>query len=121
MKQAIKEFTVFKEEMTEVFIDGKNTMPVSNINQLEGHVCGAFHGILISTGRTETAVTAERNEFKLTAFRAAVHGTAIRRVTAINHLLNVFNYSVARMKCINHFFIMICKDFLENIHEIIMM
>ncbi len=120
MKQAVKEYTVFKEEVTEIFVDGENAMPVSNINQFEGHVGGTFHGILIPAGRTETTVTAERNEFKFTTFRAAVHGTAIRRVTAINHLLDVFNHSVARMKSIYHFFIMICKDFLEDIHKIIM-
>ena len=38
----------------------------------------------------------------------------------MNHLLDVFDYSVARMKSIYHFFIMIGKDFLENIHMIIM-
>jgi hypothetical protein len=58
--------------------------------------------------------------FKFTAFRATVHGTAIRRVTTMNHLLDVFDYSVARMKSIYHFFIMISKDFLENIHMTIM-
>ena len=120
MKEAVKKFTIFKEEVAEVFIDGENTMPVSNINQLEGHVGGTFHGILIPAGRTETAVTAERNEFKFSAFRTAVHGATIRRVTTINHLLDVFNHSVARMKSIYHFFIMIGKDFLENIHMIIM-
>ena len=120
MKEAVKKFTIFKEEVAEVFIDGENTMPVSNINQFERHVGGTFHGILIPAGRAETTVTAERNEFKFTTFRAAVHGTAIRRVTAINHLLDVFNHSVARMKSIYHFFIMICKNFLKDIHKIIM-
>ena len=120
MKEAVKKFTIFKEEVAEVFIDGENTMPVSNINQFEGHVGGAFHRIFIPTGGTEATVTSEGNEFKFPAFGAAVHGTAIRRVTAINHLLDVFNHSVARMKSIYHFFIMICKDFLEDIHKIIM-
>lgn len=100
MEQAVEEFTVFKEERTEVFIDGENTMPVSGIDQLEGHVGGAFHRIFISASRTETAVTAEWNEFKFPTFRTAIHGTAIRRVTTMNHLLDVFNYSVARMKSI---------------------
>ena len=120
MKQAVKEIAVFKEEMTEVFIDGENTMPVSNINQFKGHIGGTFHRILIPTGRTEATVTAEGNEFEFSAFGAAVHGTTIRRVTTINHLLDVFHYCVARMKSIYHFFIMIGKDFLENIHMIIM-
>ena len=120
MEQAVEEFTVFKKEMTEIFVDGENTMSVSNINKLKGHVGGAFHRILIPTGGTETAVTSEGNKFKFTAFRATVHGTAIRRVTTMNHLLDVFDYSVARMKSIYHFFIMISKDFLENIHMTIM-
>ena len=120
MEQAVEEFTVFKKEMTKIFVDGENAMSVSNIKQLKGHVGGAFHGILIPTGRTETTVTTEGNEFKFTAFRAAVHGAAIRRVTTINHLLDVFNHSVARMESIYYFFVMIGKDFLENIHMIIM-
>ena len=38
----------------------------------------------------------------------------------MNHLLDVFNNSVARMECIYHFFIMISEDFLQNIHMISM-
>ena len=120
MKQAVKEYTVFKEEVAEVFIDGENTMPVSNINQFERHVGGTFHGILIAAGRAETAVAAERDELKVAAFWTAVHSAAKRRVTTVNHLLDIIDHSVARMKSIYHFFIMIGKDFLENIHKIIM-
>ena len=120
MEQAVEEFTVFKKEMTEIFVDGENTMPVGDIDQLEGHAGGAFHGVLIAASGTETAVTTEGNEFKLPAFRTAVHCTAIRRVTTMNHLLDVFNHSVARMKSIYHFFIMISEDFLQNIHMISM-
>ena len=112
MKQAIKEFTVFKEEMTEVFIDGKNTMPVSNINQLEGHVCGAFHGILISTGRTETAVTAERNKFKLSTVGATVHGTTKRGITTVDHFIDIFHLGFSGMKSIFNFFIIVGENFL---------
>lgn len=100
MEQAVKEFTVFKKEMTEIFVNGENTMPVSNVNQHKGHIGGAFHGILIPASGTETAVAAEGNKFKLATFRAAVHSTTIRRATTINHLLDVFNHSVARMKSI---------------------
>ena len=120
MEETVKESTIFKEEMTKVFVDGENTMPVGDIDQLEGHAGGAFHGVLIAASGTETAVTTEGNEFKLPAFRTAVHCTAIRRVTTMNHLLDVFNHSVARMKSIYHFFIMISEDFLQNIHMISM-
>lgn len=120
MEETVKESTIFKEEMTKVFVNGENTMPVGDIDQLEGHAGGAFHGVLIAASGTETAVTTEGNEFKLPAFRTAVHCTAIRRVTTMDHLLDVFNHSVARMESIYHFFIMISKDFLQNIHMISM-
>ena len=120
MEKAVKESTIFKEEMTKVFVNGENTMPVGDIDQLEGHAGGAFHGVLIAASGAETAVTTEGNEFKFPAFRTAIHGTAIRRVTTMNHLLDVFNHSVARMKSIYHFFIMISEDFLQNIHMISM-
>ena len=52
MKQAVKEFTVFKEEVTEIFVDGENAMPVKKIDQVKLHCGGAFHGRLIPTGGT---------------------------------------------------------------------
>lgn len=106
--------------MPQVFIDGKDTVSVLNVNDLKRHTGGTFHRILIATGRAEPAVTAEWNEFIVAAFRTAIHSTTERRVTTMNHLLDVFFDSVARMKGINHFFIMVGKDCLENIHTIIM-
>ena len=47
-------------------------MAVGDINQLKGHGCSALHGIEISTGRAETAVAAERDEFEFSTVRAAV-------------------------------------------------
>lgn len=120
MEQAVKEAAVFKEEMPQVLIDRKDTVPVRNVDELKRHVGGAFHGILIAAGRAETAVAAERDIFEVAAFRAAVHGTAKRGVTTVDHLLDVFDDSVARMKSINHFFVMICKDFLKDIHKVSM-
>ncbi len=120
MKEAAQKFLVFKEEMAEILIDGENTMSMRDIDQLEGHVGGAFHRIFITAGRTKAAVTAERNKFKFATLRAAVHGTAIRRATTINHLLDIFNNRVARMKSIYYCFIIVSKDFLKNIHMTIM-
>ena len=120
MEEAVEEGTVFEKERPEILIDSEDTMPVGDIDKLKGHTGSAFHGILVTAGGTEAAVTSEGNEFKFPTFGAAVHGTAIRRITTINHLLDVFNNCVARMKSIYHFFIMIGKDFLENIHKIIM-
>ena len=47
----------------ELFINGKNTMTVGDIDQLKGHGRSALHGVEIPTGRAEAAVAAERNKF----------------------------------------------------------
>lgn len=52
-----------KEEVTEVFVNSKDTMAVLDMNQFKGHAGGTFHGIFIATGRTETTMTAERPLF----------------------------------------------------------
>ena len=106
--------------MAKVLIYSKDTVSVRYIDELESHVGGTFHGILIAAGRAETAVAAERDELEVAAFWTAVHSTAIRRVTTMNHLLDVLDNSVTRMKGIYHFFIMISKDSLKDIHEISM-
>ena len=106
--------------MAKVFINSKDTVSVRDIDELESHVGGTFHGILIAAGRAETAVAAERDELKVAAFWTAVHSAAKRRVTTVNHLLDIIDHSVARMKSIYHFFIMIGKDSLKDIHEISM-
>lgn len=106
--------------MAKVFINSKDTVSVRDIDELESHVGGTFHGILNAAGRAETAVAAERDELKVAAFWTAVHSAAKRRVTTVNHLLDIIDHSVARMKSIYHFFIMIGKDSLKDIHEISM-
>ena len=106
--------------MAKVFINSKDTVSVRDIDELESHVGGTFHGILIAAGRAEAAVAAERDELKVAAFRTTIHSTAIRWVTTMNHLLDVLDNSVTRMKGIYHFFIMISKDSLKDIHEISM-
>ena len=65
-------------------------MPVGDVNQLKGHGRSALHGIGISTGRAETAVAAERDEFEFSTVRAAVHGTAESGVATAYHFIHVF-------------------------------
>ena len=48
--------------------------------------------VLVAAGRTEAAVTTKRYELEVTAVRATVHGTTIGGVTAVDHLINVFDY-----------------------------
>ena len=46
--------------------------------------------VFVAARRAETALAAERNEFKISAMRTGIHGTAVRRVTTMNHLVDIF-------------------------------
>ena len=63
MEETVKERTVIQEKLPELFINGKNTMTVGDIDQLKGYGRSALHGVEIPTGRAEAAVAAERNKF----------------------------------------------------------
>ena len=63
MEETAKEGTAMQEKPPELFINGKNTMTVGDIDQLKGHGRSALHGVEIPTGRAEAAVAAERNKF----------------------------------------------------------
>lgn len=89
MEETVKERTVIQEKIPELFINGKNTMTVGDIDQLKGHGCSALHGVEIPTGRAEAAVAAERNKFQLSTVGAAIHGPAKRRVTTVDHSIHV--------------------------------
>ena len=78
MEEAVKQGAVIEKEITEIFINGEDTMAVLNMNQFEGHTGSAVHGVFVTAGRAETAVATERNKLKLTAVRTAIHGTAKR-------------------------------------------
>ena len=45
MKKAVKESTVMKKEIPEIFINGENAMAMGNIDKLKGHRGSALHGI----------------------------------------------------------------------------
>ena len=62
MKKAVEERADIQEKIPELRINGKNTMSVSDIDQFKGHRGCALHSVEVSTGGTESAVTAERNE-----------------------------------------------------------
>ena len=57
----------------------------------EGHGGRTVVGIFGATGRAELGVAAERNKLEVATMGAAIHGTAIRRFTAVDDLLNVFH------------------------------
>ena len=98
MEEAVEEGTVFEKERPEILIDSEDTMPVGDINKLKGHRDSAFHGILVTASGTETAVAATRDKLELSAFGTAIHGTAIGRITTVDHLIHVFNDRIAWME-----------------------
>ena len=110
MKETVQERTVLKKKGSEIFINSKNAMAVLDMDKLERHTGGAFHSIFISAGRTKAAVTAKRNKLEVTTVGTTVHGTAKRRITTVDHLIDIFHLSLSGMKSIFNFFIMVCKD-----------
>lgn len=76
VEKAVEQRPVVKEEAAEVFVNGKDTMPVDNVYQLEGHGGGTPHGIKIPAGRAEAAVATKRDKFPFAAFWAVEHSTA---------------------------------------------
>ena len=82
MKEAVQEREVFKEKVPEIFVNSKNAMTVLDIDELKRHTGGAGHRIFVAARRAKTAVTAERNEFKVPTIRTMVHGAAKRGITA---------------------------------------
>ena len=79
MEKTIEEGAVFEEKESKLFINGKDTMAVGDINELKGHGSSALHGIFV-TGGTEAAVAAKGNKLEPAAVRAAEHSTAKGRI-----------------------------------------
>lgn len=117
LKKAVQQRTVFQEERTEPLINGKNAMTVRDLDQFKRHGSSAFCGIRDTASWTKPAVTAERDIFGITTFRAGIKRSAKRRVTAVDHLLNVVHFNITRMTGIFNFFVMIPKDLLQNVHS----
>ena len=91
-----------------------------DVNDLSRHGSSAVEGIFVSTRRTETALASEGDKFPLPAVRATIHCAAVGRIAAVDHLVHVFYHRFTWMQDINHFFVMIRKDLLENVHKTIM-
>ena len=100
MKETVQERTVLKEKVAEIFINGKNTMTVADIDELKRHTGSALHGIFIATGGTKAAVTAKRDKLEVPTVSAGVHSTAKRRNAAVDHLIDIFHLSISRMESI---------------------
>lgn len=73
--------------------------------------------VFVSTGRTKTAMTAKRNELKIAAMRASIHGSSVRRGTTMNHLGDIIHDSRTRVEFIFNVFKIISKNGLQDIHK----
>ena len=81
-------------------------------DEFEGHSGGAFDGIESTAGGTKTAAATEGDKLGLSTLRAAVKSSAEGRIAAVDHLLDVFHFDIARMASVFDFFEMITKDLL---------
>ena len=63
---------------------------------------------------TRNKLTGHMKRTKLVVFvstvRTAIHGTTVRRITTMNHLVDIFDNRRTRMKFVNDMFIIIGKD-----------
>lgn len=68
-------------------------MPVSTLNQFKGDGSRPVVGIFGSTGRAKFGMTAKRNKLKISAMRAAIHGTTIGGIPTVDYFFDVFQYN----------------------------
>lgn len=120
LKKAVKEGMVTQKERTQVFINGKNKMPVGTVNKFKGHFCRAVNAVFVTADRTKFRMVAERDKFKFAAVGTAIHGTAVRRVSTVDHLFDVFHNNGTWVKSIFNFFVVFFKNPLEDGHKSIM-
>ena len=119
-KETAKQGAVSEEEVAEFFRDGEDTVSVLNVQNFKGHGGGTINRIFRTTSGAETAMAAEGDKFKFATFITAKHGPAKRRVTADKHPVNIPDDRLSGMENIKHFFIMVIKDVLKDIHKTIM-
>lgn len=97
MEETVKERTVIQEKLPELFINGKNTMTVGDIEQLKGHGSSTLHCVEIPAGRAEAAMAAKRNKFELSTEGTAIHSPTKGRVTTVDHFIHVFYHRLTRV------------------------
>ena len=93
---------------------------MGTINKFKRHLCGTVNAVFVTAGRAKFRMATERNEFEFTAVGTAIHGTTVRRIPTVNHLLNVFHNNWAVMKSIFNFFVVFFKNLLKDVHKSIM-
>lgn len=77
--------------MAELFVNGKDKMPVCALEQFKRHSGSPVVGVLCAAGGAELGMASERYEFEFPALGTAVHGAAIRGIAAVDDLFDVFH------------------------------
>ena len=95
--------------------DCKNAMTMLNIDDFKRHGGDTILCIFDTAGGAESGVAAERDTLDGAALFTAKDSEAFFRVTARKHSVDIFDDRSTGMKGIDHFFIMIQKDLLQNI------
>ena len=95
MEETVKERTVTEEINTKFFRDSKNTVSVGTGNKFTGHGKGPLLIVFVAAGRTEPAFASEWRKLEITTVRTSEHGSAAGRITAVNHLFNIFHFGFA--------------------------
>jgi len=67
---------------------------VRSTDKFKGHRCSPANGIEVTAGGTETAFTAERDNFKGTTKFAAVNSMTIIIIAAMKHFIDIFKYGI---------------------------
>ncbi len=107
MEKAVEKGAIFAKENAEFFGDGKNTMPMNALNDLERHGRSALDRIKVSTGRTKTGFTAERDKFESATRRTPIHSATEGGISAMNHFFNALHDNRASFEGVLDFFIVI--------------
>lgn len=110
VKEAMEKGTVIEKVNTKFFRDSEYTMAMNTRDKLAGHMKRTSLVVTIAAGRAETALATESNKLQVTTMRASIHDTAIGRVTAMKHLVDIFDNRSTWMKFINQMFIIIIKN-----------
>ena len=69
--------------MAEFLVNGKNAVTVGALNKFKSHSIRPVLAVFDTTGRTESALAAERNKFQISAFGTGIHCPAERWVTTV--------------------------------------
>ena len=73
-------------------------MAMRNIDEFKGYGSGSVNGVHVATGRAETRMATERKKLEVTARRTSVQGATKRRITTVEHFVNIFDNRISGVK-----------------------